>query len=53
MNIGSTSERELRAFAYRIADDIETRAQHIYEQTNLTWEAAVDRAIHEISEKEY
>lgn len=51
MNLPILSERELQALAYRVADDVETRALEIFNKTPITWDAAVDRAIHEISEK--
>lgn len=50
---GPLSERELRAIAYRIADDIETMAHKIFHAKPVTWEAAVDAAIHQIAEREH
>lgn len=48
---GPVSPRELRAMAYRIADDIETLAQKLFKAKPITWETAVDQAIIQISEK--
>jgi hypothetical protein len=50
---GPVSERELRAMAYRIADDIETLARKLFTAKPMPWEEAVDQAIRQISDKDY
>lgn len=47
---GNTSKRELRAIAYRLADDILTRADELMRaDATLTREAAIVRAVDDMA----
>lgn len=48
---GPVSQRELRATAYRIADDIETLAHKLFRAKPMPWEKAIEQAIRQISER--
>ena len=49
---GPVSQPELRAMAYRIADDIETLAHKLFRSQPMPWEKALEQAIRQISEKD-